>query len=295
MTADKTDFPDWLNPILVKELRQGLRSGIFVAAWIVIQAMAILALVSEAAAPPAHGASGVASRMGFWGGAAVVLWLLLPMGAVRSVGGEAGESRVELLVLSGSAERRLCYGKWQTMVLQGALVYLSLLPYLVARYFVSQAEPLELIVGSGAMLLGNAVASSIAICASVCKALWLRIWMACLGVVNAIGVLGITGAAAAGAGALLGATGPPALVAAFLGGIFVLSGAACVTSICLAYATDKLRLRRGSYEEGTFSGPAVALFATPFFLAIIGVCTVGFGVPVLAWIIAWSNWSDRRT
>lgn len=295
MTAARTDFPDWLNPILVKELRQGLRSGIFVTAWIVIQVMAVLSLAGEAAAQPAAGPSGILGRMTFWGATAIVLWLLLPLGATRSVGGELGESRVELLVLSGSAERRVCYGKWQTMVLQGALVYLSLLPYLVARYFVSHAEPLELLVGSGAMLVGNAVASAVAICASVCKALWLRVWMACLGAVNAISVFAISSAAAAGSMAVLGAASAPVLLAMGLGALFLVSGAACVTSICLAYATDKLRLRRGSYEEGTFSGPAVALFATPFFLGIIGIATVGFGVPILAWIIAWSNWSDKRT
>ena len=39
-----TDFSDWLSPILVKELRQGLKSRVFAGSFIVMQVVMILTM-----------------------------------------------------------------------------------------------------------------------------------------------------------------------------------------------------------------------------------------------------------
>ncbi len=41
----KPDFPDWLSPMLVKELRQGIRSKAFMAVFFLTQLLMILSVV----------------------------------------------------------------------------------------------------------------------------------------------------------------------------------------------------------------------------------------------------------
>ena len=51
------DFSDWLSPILVKELRQGLKSRVFVGSFIVMQVVMIMAMglrLLEQASGDAH-------------------------------------------------------------------------------------------------------------------------------------------------------------------------------------------------------------------------------------------------
>ena len=44
-SSQRSDFGDWLSPMLVKELRQGMRSRVFVAAFYVTQVLMILSTI----------------------------------------------------------------------------------------------------------------------------------------------------------------------------------------------------------------------------------------------------------
>src|SRR4029077_2122174 len=74
------DFADWLSPILVKELRQGLKSRIFVSSFIVMQAVMIvtmgLRLLDQ---PTGPGAGGFGAFDGFfWAMLWIPLLVLMP-------------------------------------------------------------------------------------------------------------------------------------------------------------------------------------------------------------------------
>lgn len=293
MNTTAGDLPEWLSPILVKELRQGLRTGVFVSAWVLMQLFAVAAVVYEAG----QIANGDGSRFNptFWTALGVVMWILLPFSAAGAMNGEKGEGRVELLVLSGAREKKVCVGKWLTGVMLGTLVYLSLLPYLVARYFIAKVEPVELLVGSGILLLGNAVATAIFIGAASCRQTWLRAWMLILQIGSAMVSFGIAGASAAGVSAILFKSSFSPAGVGLISSLFLLTAAACQISLSLSYATEKIKLRFRPYEEGTFNGAAIGLFAVPFFLGLLSAATAGFGLPFLASLIAHMVWSERQT
>jgi ABC-type transport system involved in multi-copper enzyme maturation permease subunit len=288
------DLPEWLSPILVKELRQGLRTGVFVSAWVIMQVLAVAAVVFEAG-QIANGGRQITYDGTFWTSIGIVMWILLPFSAASAMNGERGEGRVELLVLSGAREKKVCMGKWLTGVMLGALVYLSLLPYLVARYFIAKVEPVELLIGSGVVLVGNAVATAIFIGSASCKQTWLRGWMMCLQIGSALISFGIAGASAAGVSAILFKSSFSPTGVGLISSLFVLTAAACQISLSLSYATEKIKLRFRPYEEGTFNGAAIGLFAVPFFLGLLSAATAGFGLPFLASLIAYMVWSERQT
>ena len=41
----KTDFADWLSPMLVKELRQGMRTKLFVSTFLILQGLMMFSVI----------------------------------------------------------------------------------------------------------------------------------------------------------------------------------------------------------------------------------------------------------
>ncbi len=131
------DFPDRLSPMLVKELRQGLRTQTFVILFLTLQGMlAILLLIT---APIAHyGAPGrigeVISIIIFCIYALGIL-VVQPLRGISAVAGEIKQNTVDLMVLTRLSAWRIVSGKWLSIMSQSALISLAILPYLILRYF----------------------------------------------------------------------------------------------------------------------------------------------------------------
>lgn len=162
MQAAPNEFPDRISPILVKELRQGLRTWIFVGSFVVLQvAMLFLSIM---------GLSSAASRQStdeyaliFWVIIGVPLLIIVPLTGLGSIGAERKANTLELVFLTRLTARRILFGKFAAQVLQGALLVCACVPYAVFRYFlggVNLVLELQVLV---ALLFTSMILSGVAI------------------------------------------------------------------------------------------------------------------------------------
>lgn len=139
----RRDFPGWLPPMLVKELRQGLRTRGFVGALVLFQLIMMIAtlvsLASQVAIPRAGGA-GSALTAFFWTILIVQLLLVTPTRAVGGLQAEVETRTLDLLVLTRLNAWRIVLGKWFSLLAQAVLLLVAMLPYLVVRYFTDSAD-----------------------------------------------------------------------------------------------------------------------------------------------------------
>jgi ABC-type transport system involved in multi-copper enzyme maturation permease subunit len=130
---------DWLSPVLVKEMRQGLKSRVFTLAFLVIQvAMLCAALVVLTM----NGGQQMreASAVMFWGFTLSMVVVLMPLMGLNSLASELKDQTFELVLLTRLTAWRIVSGKWASLVGQIALVTSGLLPYLVLRYYLGGVE-----------------------------------------------------------------------------------------------------------------------------------------------------------
>jgi len=133
------DFPAWISPMLVKELRQGVQSGAFAWTFTLLQVGMFLLMTFWVL----YRSDGVVGRGDvnqtfhgfFWllfGLAAVIA---LPMRAAGSMGAERVGNTLDLLRLTHLSSTQLVVGKWLAVMAQVLLIAAAVLPYLVLQYF----------------------------------------------------------------------------------------------------------------------------------------------------------------
>lgn len=164
-----SDFPDWLNPIFVRDLRQGLRSSFFIWAFVLLQGVAILAAFTEWAMAQFFGGSGGGPVLA--GASSVMTNLIfaffLPLSLFHSLQPELGRGRnAELLLTSRLSRWQIVRGKLLVATTLSALLLVSLLPYFLIRYFLGGIEPVGLMLEMMTLLVANATMNAIVIGAS---------------------------------------------------------------------------------------------------------------------------------
>jgi hypothetical protein len=132
--TDLTDFPDRFSPMLVKELRQGMRARAFTGVFLGLQLLLGLLLLGAVLASDSERTGGVVSTMvfTFFVLAVVVIQPLRGMGALA---GEMREHTIDLMVLTRLTSWRIVLGKWVAIVSQSLLLSVTFIPYLILRYF----------------------------------------------------------------------------------------------------------------------------------------------------------------
>lgn len=130
------DFPDWLSPIVVKELRQGLKSRAFVSIATLLQGGMAFMFVIAALTAMSPGGSGVDALSGFfWFMLWVPLVFVMPGRALQAVVEETKVQTLELVQMTRMQSLRIVFGKWCALTVQSFLLVLAILPYFVLRYF----------------------------------------------------------------------------------------------------------------------------------------------------------------
>lgn len=290
------DFPDWLDPMVVKELRQGLRARWFVVPFLLVQAAAVALIWLEYLATRRTGTAFASVGVGhalFWSLVFFAVGVVLPLRSLAGLGGELAGDGARLILLAGLSRWRIVMGKWLAQMVLAGLVLASLVPYGLVRYFfggveflpnaVAFASALGLAAGMNALLLG----------ASGYDEYWRRALIACIGwayvgltaaglpmvllagetasEVRAVGLMGSLGLAWFGSGWLL--------TMAFF----------CLGGLQLA----RSRLRTGTHPwEVAPSRPVLVLFLlAPLYFGILTLVTCGFGFPVVAAAMLWWMWS----
>jgi hypothetical protein len=157
-----TDFTDWLSPMLVKELRQGVRSRVFVYALLLLQGSLVLqAIVGLVASDAGQDTEGVSQF--FWLLAGVFLILFLPLSGLNGISNERTSNTLELIFLTRLSSRRIVAGKWLALVAQITLLVFTILPYIVLRYFLGGVDLWRELLTTGELLVGSALLSAITV------------------------------------------------------------------------------------------------------------------------------------
>ena len=161
-SAIARDFPEWLSPILVKELRQGMRSRLFVTSFLLLHgAMMFVALLALLIASQ-QGDTRFASSF-FWTIMGVLLLIVMPISGLGSVANERKANSLELIFLTRVTPRRILLGKWLAIVAQTMLLVCLALPYAVLRYFLGGIDISGDLKTLALMLLGSALLSGVAV------------------------------------------------------------------------------------------------------------------------------------
>jgi len=168
------DFASWLPPMLVKELRQGVQSGVFFWTFLLFQAALFLLFSLQVLVVDAEPAAVGIFSFFFWLAAVAGVAVLVPLRGLGAIGGERQGNALDLLQVTRLSATRIVVGKWAALVAQSGLVAATLLPYLVIRYFFGGVDVLRDLAGLGSILVAAAGVAAAAIALSTLP-LWLRI------------------------------------------------------------------------------------------------------------------------
>ncbi len=141
-------FGNWLsehaNPVLVKELRQGLRTKAFLGAFLAVQGVMQFSMLIAVASSLDTGASGMGGATAFfWFTVTVPLLILMPLRAAGSISGEQKANLLELVFLTRLTAWRTLWGKWLALFVQSLLVVIAVLPYTMMRYYLGGIDLLR--------------------------------------------------------------------------------------------------------------------------------------------------------
>lgn len=159
----KNDFADWLSPMVVKELRQGMRARAFVSTFTLLQVslavMVILFAISFSGDPEKFDTSDVSKV--FWFLLGAYLLAVSPLRALNAISSEVKANTLELMMLTRMHSWRIVWGKWLSVLFQNFLVVISVLPYGVVRYFFGDVNLTEDLQTVSSLFLVSALLSAV--------------------------------------------------------------------------------------------------------------------------------------
>ena len=158
------DFPTWMPPMFVKELRQGLRTRGFIGSMVGFQAIMVIAFV-WAFASNIFGESRALQTVNgfFWSILGVMLLVITPLRAMAGLRQEIDAKTLDLLMLTHLTSWRVVLGKWTSLLAQAALLVMALLPFGVVRYYFGAVDLLEDFMGIAMMFMGCAGLTALAL------------------------------------------------------------------------------------------------------------------------------------
>lgn len=152
------DFPTWLPPMFVKELRQGLRTRGFVGSMVGFQAVMVISFVWAFAVSILGDSAAQEIVSGFfWGVLGVMLLIVTPLRAMAGLRQEIDAKTLDLLVLTNLTSWRIVLGKWTSLLAQAGLLVLALLPYGLVRYFFGAVDLVQDCLGLVSLYFGCAI------------------------------------------------------------------------------------------------------------------------------------------
>lgn len=162
------DFADWFSPILVKELRQGLKTRAFVSIFILVQVvMSLLVGLQMLSMASGAGPSTMSMYDGFfWALVWIPLLVVMPARGLTCVSEEIKANTLDLVQLTHLSSFRIVLGKWVALVSQTALLVAAIMPYAVLRYFFGEVDVVQDMNNIGVMLAASVVLTAGAIALS---------------------------------------------------------------------------------------------------------------------------------
>lgn len=164
---------DALSPMLLKELRQGLKSRAFYFAFLLMQGLMVFCVLMYLSALEADRNAGGFTAM-FWTCIGATLVVITPLRALGALQQEIRGNTLELIFLTRLSAWRIVAGKWLALYSQALLLAAAALPYLLLRYFLGGINIADDLLVLFWLLVGSAVLTAAGVCFST-FALWLRI------------------------------------------------------------------------------------------------------------------------
>lgn len=132
------DYPDWLHPLLVKDLRQNLQSGGFMMVFLWVH-VSLALLVGGHALAFANGDSIDTFTGLFWTDMVVIFCVLLPF---RELFNGAVEMRshgiLDLVRITTMSAGSIATQRWRCGALLIGILAVSVLPYVLLRYYAGE-------------------------------------------------------------------------------------------------------------------------------------------------------------
>jgi hypothetical protein len=128
---------DWLNPILVKETRQALKSFQFTTTFVLVLAACwIVTIGGLAMIGPSvfYSASGGTLLMAYYAVLAFPLVVVVPYSAFRSLASEREDNTYDLLSITALRPRQIISGKLGSAIVQMAVYFSAITPCLAFTY-----------------------------------------------------------------------------------------------------------------------------------------------------------------
>ncbi len=126
---------DWLSPILVKELRQGMRARVFVISFLLLQLFLGTLVLANVAAQYDRDTLEEQNHF-FWVILGFALLVLTPLRSLVAISHEVKNRTMETVLLTRLTAWRVVFGKWSALFAQSLLLVSAVLPYVVLRYFI---------------------------------------------------------------------------------------------------------------------------------------------------------------
>ena len=133
VVAKLSDFPDRVSPMIVKELRQGMRTRAFTAIFLILQVILGFSMFVALTSESGNIGSEISSMVFFL--FSFVALILQPLRGTTAVSTELRDDTLEILSITRLSSFRIVFGKWASIVSQTALMLAATIPYLVMRYF----------------------------------------------------------------------------------------------------------------------------------------------------------------
>ena len=168
-----TDFPDRLSPMLVKELRQGMRTKAFVGLFLTLQIILGVILLSAGAAASSDEAGEIISSIIFIMFSIAVL-IIQPMRGITALSSEVKGNTIDMMVLTRLSAWRIVTGKWASIVSQSALLLVTIIPYLILRYFFGGMNLIGEIVFLAVLFLSSTTLTAVTVGLSATSSVILR-------------------------------------------------------------------------------------------------------------------------
>ena len=128
------DFSEKFSPVLVKELRQGMRAHSFSVLFLIVQIILGLIVFGLALSRDTDGSGETMSRF-MIGLYAIAVTIVQPLRGMTALHSEIRGNTIDLLVLTKLSAWRITFGKWCSLFAQSLLLLVTLVPYIIMRYF----------------------------------------------------------------------------------------------------------------------------------------------------------------
>lgn len=168
-----TDFSDRFSPMLVKELRQGLRAKTFLAVFLSLQVFLAVMMFSATATSSSDQVGNLVSGIIF-GFFALAVLLVQPLRGISALSSEVKSNTLDMMALTRLSSTKIVMGKWVAIVSQTALLLSTIIPYLILRYFFGGMNLIGELVMLALLFLTSIALTAVTVGLSGCSSVIIR-------------------------------------------------------------------------------------------------------------------------